>query len=405
MLLNAIKPLGIWFGTGGASMEEGSPLDRNVLVMLALMGMIILGRRGFSWFNALRDNLMVFLLLAYMLISVLWSDMPFVSLKRWIREFIAIIMAFVIATELNPIGALMSICRRTIYIIIPFSYILIHYFPHLGRRYNRWFGEEIWIGVATAKNGLVLICIFAIYILVCSSILRRQGQITAVTWYHPYVEYFLIVLAIWLFMGPDHSLTYSSTSLVTLIVGLSSLLGFHWMHTNNKLIRSSTLSLIAATIIVLGTAASFCGGLMMSDVAIFLNRNATLTGRTDIWAYLVPYAMSNPIGGHGFGGFWTEVHREATSSHAHNGYLDIVLNIGFLGLIIFSVYLLDCCRKAHKVLIHDFHHGCLWICILLMILVHNMAESSVTSFIDFWGSINLFMLLSTSNRVIDDYST
>jgi hypothetical protein len=66
-------------------MEEGSPLDRNVLITLALMGMTILTKRG-SVFHAIKDNILVFLLLGFMLMSVLWSDMIFVSLKRWTRE-------------------------------------------------------------------------------------------------------------------------------------------------------------------------------------------------------------------------------------------------------------------------------------------------------------------------------
>jgi len=397
--MTAIKPLGIWFGSGGASMEEGSPLDRYVLTILALIGIIILTKRRFSWFSAFKDNIWVFLLLSFMLVSIIWSDMPFASLKRWMRELIAVIMALIVATELKPIKALMSIFKRIIYIVIPFSYILIQYFPHLGRLYDRWFGKLIWIGVASAKNGLALLSLFAIFIFAWSFIGRRRGNNNPISGYQTYIEIFIMIIAIWLFMGPSHSLTYSATSTVTLIIGLMSLIGLQWIYKHRIFIHLNTLTIIILAVIVLGTATSFYGGLMMSDVAFLFNRNETLTGRTDIWAYLIPYAMSNPLGGHGFGGFWTDAHREATSSHAHNGYLDIVLNIGFVGLILFSSYLLHCCRRAHKLLIYDFDKGCLWICILLMIVVNNMTESSVTSFTDFLAAINLFMLMSTSDNL------
>lgn len=398
MLINATKPLGIWFGTGGVSMEEGSPLDRNVLITLALMGMTILTKRGFSWFNAIKDNILVFLLLGFMLMSVLWSDMIFVSLKRWTRELIAIIMAFVVATEVQSIKALMSIFRRIIYILIPFSYTLIHYFPILGRQYGRWSGELMWVGVADQKNGLALLCLFTIIFLVWSFITRRQGQNNSIVCYQNYMDGFILIMAIWLFMGPDHTLAYSATSTVTLTIVLTLFLCFHFMNKQNKMINANALFIIIAAIIIFGSATPFYGGLAVGNVASIFSRDETLTGRTDIWAYLIPYATAYPLLGHGFGGFWTDVHRAATSSHAHNGYLDIILNIGFIGLILFSIYLLNCCRRAHKLLIHDFRQGSLWICILFMIIVHNIAESSATSFTGFFAATNLFMLLSTSDH-------
>ena len=76
---------------------------------------------------------------------------------------------------------------------------------------------------------------------------------------------------------------------------------------------------------VYGTVTPFIGKLSLVDISSTFGRDETLTGRSEIWATLVPFAMKRPILGHGFGGFWTDARREIiAASHGHNGYLDAV---------------------------------------------------------------------------------
>ena len=147
-------------------------------------------------------------------------------------------------------------------------------------------------------------------------------------------------------------------------------------------------------IIVYGTITPFVGGLMIYDPSDILGREETLTGRADIWAYLINYAMQKPLLGYGFGGFWTDAIRDATSSHAHNGYLDIILNIGFAGLLFWSMFLIANCRKAQKLMTKDFDWGVLWFCFTLIAVIRNISESSVTSFTGLLPAILLFMLFA-----------
>lgn len=402
MLMNASKPLGIWFGAGGTSMEEGSSLDRTLLIILALIGIIILLKRNFSWTITLKYNASLILLLTFMLVSVLWSSMPFVSLKRWSRELIAVIMACVLYTESSSQKALVTLFRRVVYILIPFSYLLIHYYPHLGREYNRWSGGLMWIGVATQKNGLALLCLFSILFLGWSLFRRLRGADQSMTWYHTYVEFLILAIALWLFMGPDHTFNYSATSTSTLVIVSVWFIGLQWLRKRNVLIGAHVLLFFIVSSICFGTLVFIFGGLIISDIASIYGRNETLTGRTDIWAYLLPYVTGAPFLGHGFGGFWTDAHREATSSHAHNGYLDIVLNMGFLGLLIFSAYLIQCCRKAVMLMNRNFDQACLWACLLIIIVVHNIAESTTTSFTGILAGSNLFMYISARNDRSND---
>lgn len=402
-LLQTSKPLGIWFGAGGATMEEGSALDRVVLSILLCLGVIVVVKRKYNIADSLKKNYWVTLFLIMTLFSVLWSDMPFVSFKRWIKMLIPLVMAFVIATEVDSFKAIQSLVRRTIYIHIPFSYILINYYPLLGREYGRWSGGLMWVGVSSQKNGLALLCMFAMFYFIWTYIRRRDGSETKVTGYQTYVEIFIFLLALWLFLGPNHTLTYSATSAVILIIGTATLFLFKWLRKYNVIPGSNVLTIIVIMIIIYGTATPFVGGLMVYDPSSTLGRDESLTGRTEIWSYLIPYALSHPILGHGFGGFWTDAMREATSSHAHNGYLDTILDIGFIGLFFLSMFLIANCRKARNLMTLDFHWGIFWFSFLMISVIHNIAESSITSISGLMPTILLFMMMSfTAKQEVSD---
>jgi O-antigen ligase len=74
----------------------------------------------------------------------------------------------------------------------------------------------------------------------------------------------------------------------------------------------------------------------------------TLTGRTELWSELLTYVASRPVLGYGFEGFWGPEHTASVSlslgwvvPHAHNGYVEMLLDLGLVGLILFVVALLS----------------------------------------------------------------
>lgn len=400
MLLVTGKAVAGWFGIGGAyTEEEGSVLDRQVLSAFLVIGLLILMKRHFNWINGIRDNTYPVLLIGFMLVSILWSDVPFVSLKRWTREGgIAIVMAFVVSTEVDPPKALKSLFRRIIYVHMPLSILLIKYYPDLAVTYTRWSGDRMWIGVSTQKNGLALLCLFAIFFLLWTLIRRWRGLDIPVTWYQTYIEVFIIMLSIWLFMGPERTLTYSSTSTAALAAGVISLLGLIWLKRRNIIMRGHSLAVFILLVILYGTVTPFVGGLTIFDVSALLGRDKTLTGRSDIWAALIPYAIQSPFLGHGFGGFWNKELRATIDVEAHNGYLDTILNIGITGLIFWSIFLIASCRKAQREMMQDFDWGIFWFCIILMAVIHNIAESSMTSFSGLMPVVILFLNISSRSK-------
>jgi len=397
LLLVAGKSLAVWTGVGGSSMEEGSALDRNFIILLLVIGVIILWRRQFEWFRAVREHRWLIILIGFMLVSVVWSDMPFTSLKRWFREALAgVIMAFIVSTEKNPKHAVRSVLTRLIYVHIPLSILLIKYYPYLGVDYGRWSGALMWIGVAMQKNGLASLCLFSIFLLTWKLVTRRREKEKPAVRYQTYVELYLLYLSVWIFMGPNHTPTYSATSTIALSLGVCLFLALAWANKRRKLgVTPNAMAIVVAAIVVYGTITPFAGRLMLYDPSSALGRNETLTGRTEIWAHVTPLAMRNPIVGHGFGGFWNDRTRAVIrESHSHNGYLEVILAIGFLGLLFWTAYMVYLGRRAASVMAVDADWGILFCCLLVMGLVHNIAETTMQSFAGTFQATLLFLLMS-----------
>lgn len=396
MLSIASKPLGVWFPSAGGDMESGSPLDRVFLSGLLCLGLFILACRKFSWSRAIKEHTWLTLLIGYMLISILWSDIPFISFKRWIRELVAVVMAFLVLTERDPRQALESLIRRTVYMLIPFSLLLIKYFGEYGRMYNRWSGQVMWVGVTLHKNSLGRLCLIAAFFLVWALVRRWQGRDTAVGKYQTSADLFVLILTLWLFRGPTGGVQ-SATSTAALAVGLASFAGLFWMKKHKIIWGANTWAAIMALVIGFGIVTPMVGGSSVAGFASFLGRDETLTGRTDIWAGILPIAMQHSILGCGFGGFWTTMKMEAFKTNtAHSGYLEIILELGFVGILLISMFVLSCCRKAHRELGRDFDWGALWICYLLMTVLHNVAESSLDSFTSQLTAILLFLAVCST---------
>jgi O-antigen ligase len=399
MLINGSKPLGGWFRIGSSDPQQGSVLDIAFQVVLILAALIVLLRRRFDWSGAMGKNGWLIALVLIMLFSAIWSDLPVLTLKRTIKEFLAVLMAFVLLSEPSPRHAIELLLRRTTYIFMPLSPILIKFFPAYGRLYTRWEGAEMWTGVTMHKNSLARLCIIAAFYLIWSLIRRWQGKNPARWKYQTYAELFLLAISFWLLGGPGGRIFYSATSVYALTAGLLTYAGLSLAHKRGWPLTAGVLKTAVLFIMLFGTVSVFRGGSGLGGFASATGRDATLTGRTQVWEALVPVVMTEPIVGRGFAVFWTPERRELFQiSGAHNGYLDILLELGFAGLVLVIGFYLSSSGKAYRELDRDFDWSCLWYCFIIMLAVHNMGESSIGSLTSFLTAIILFMTVGSAGK-------
>lgn len=393
MLIIASKPLGTWFQSGGGG-EAGSLLDQLFLIALFCLSLLILESRSFNWSRAMKGNTWLCLLIGYMFCSVLWSDIPFISFKRWIRELIAVLMAFLVLSEQDPRQAMQSLFKRTIYILIPFSIILIKYFPEYGVQFRNQ-GGMMWIGATLQKNSLGRLCLTAVFFLIWTLLQRWQGRDMPADKHQTLADLSILALTLYIMSGPEGQ--YSATAVASLSAGLGAFFIMLLMKKRRINLGANTLTVIMAAIISIGVLQPFIGGSAVSGFASTLGRDSTLTGRTEIWEALVPLVMRQPIFGSGLGSYCSPTDREMEKiCEAHNGYLEVVLDFGFAGLLFFVMFLLSSCRKAQRKLGHDFDWASFQICFFLMALIHNMAESSINSFTSQLTAVLLFLTVSST---------
>jgi exopolysaccharide production protein ExoQ len=397
LLVTASKPLGVWFQLKNSDLDQASPLDLVFQVGLMLAAIAILNARRFDWSGAVRENKWLMALIAFMLLSTLWSDLPAQTLRRSAKELLAVLLAFVVLSEPSPRRALESILRRATYVLIPLSPILIKYFPQYGRLYTPWSGAQMWTGVANHKNSLAQICIISAAFLIWSLVRRRQGHNPAQWKYQTHAEIILLALCFWLLGGPDKWIFYSATSVYALTAGLLFYVALALAKKIKLRLPAILPVMIIALIIIVGTVSVFTSGSSLTGFASAARRDTTLTGRTQVWDSLVPVVKQSPWIGKGFGVFWTNERRNLFQiANAHNGYLEVLLGVGFIGLALLAAFLISSVRKAHRELSRDFDWGAFWICILLMAVVHNMGEPSFDSFANFQTAVLLFITVSST---------
>jgi exopolysaccharide production protein ExoQ len=391
LLTVSTKAVATWLGRPGASMEEGSPLDRNFLLLLMALAIVMLVKKRFRPQAALRENVWLLVLFAFMFVSISWSAVPFISLKRWFRETIAIVMGFVILTEEDPWRAIECVVRRAVYILIPLSMLLIKYYPRFGVDYNPWSGARMWIGVTDEKNRFGQLTCFAAFFLIWS--LQRIWKAPANQRIRHLKAANIFILLLTLYMTKGSKAGYSATALVMLAVALMVFTALLWLKRRGQALGPPVFMILIGCVIVYGTLTPLLGRLPAGDITSSLGRNSTLTDRTLNWAVLVPVALSKPVLGHGVGGFWTSEKMSKFYFPAHNGYLEVLLVLGFVGLLLMSIYLITTAGKAQRQLAQGYEWGVLWICWMVMALLNNIAESSLNSFANILMVIPLWMTI------------
>lgn len=399
MLYVGSKPLARWLEPyigGDATDDSGSAIDRYFLTLLICVSWVILLKRQFTLRLATRQNPWLLVLLGYMLISVLWSDVPGTAFKRWVRELGTVSMALVLLTEPEPKEAIERVLRRSIILLVPLSLVLIKYFPELGIQFHRWTGERMWVGVTLQKNGIGRLCLIAAFYLIWSLARHWRGKDNRQAKSLIGMEVLLLLLTMFLLKGPSTQ-GYSATAVVSLSVGL---MAFAFLSRLKKHPRLWPLAKVCPLVVALGIATGVAVPLVlqessMAGAATALGRDATFTGRTEIWAGLIPEAAQHPLLGHGFGSFWTGANQEEHRiGEAHNGYLDMRLELGWLGILLVAGLLVSSCRTALRLLSTDFYWAIFAICLILMAVVHNLSESSINSFTSQLMALVIFTVTS-----------
>jgi O-antigen ligase len=363
-----------------------------VLSLLIIFALLILYRRKIEWPLILKDNFWLILLFLYLGSSVLWSDFPFVSFKRWMRLCGAIPIALVVLSERSPFKALESTFRRCAYVLIPFSLLLIKYFPDFGVEYSRE-GTKMWVGVGSQKNSLGVICALSAFLIVWTFLRDRRAGALLKPRSQALSEGLVLVIGLYLLIGFRG--VYPATAIGFLIVGVASLVLLYEMKRN---VRHMATFLVL--VVVVGLLCLAFGDSLVPTVTSAFNRNESFTGRSDIWREVLDVASRNPLLGVGYGGYWglqdEKIYSTLGVREAHSGYLDVYLEVGIVGIMLLVAFLLAHHRRALRELNHAYDWGLFGICVLMMTLIHNFTESNFLRTSNYFWNVTVFLTIVLS---------
>jgi exopolysaccharide production protein ExoQ len=128
----------------------------------------------------------------------------------------------------------------------------------------------------------------------------------------------------------------------------------------------------------------------MGTLVHSLGRNSTLTGRTSIWKAVLSM-HTNPIIGTGFESFWLGNRLEAVWNmsvkgiqEAHNGFIELYLNLGWVGLLLLGWLIISGYRNAVVALHKEPNDGSLRLAFLTASLIFGMTEAGFRMLSPIW---------------------
>ncbi len=254
--------------------------------------------------------------------SFYWSENPNATLSRTVALAVSLLFAVYFATcfkereRFQILGILAAI-------FLIGSFVFIFALPAYGMQ------GDVWRGIFAQKNvlGRAMVITALIAITYQSTLWRvRMLRLAA---------YVLAIFAI--FMADS----MTSVLMVVSMTLLSLVLRAFWLG------RVPGLAFASVAVVPITLMIIFAVTVDTNQVLISLGRNPTLTGRTDIWMRLDYAIAQKPVLGHGYGGFfhnWGATYGDLWSPYdnftpgsAHNTYYNIVVELGYAGLILFAI--------------------------------------------------------------------
>ena len=380
LLINGSRPLSFWLGIQiPDSLDrslEGSPFDRNIYLLLQVAGAIVLLQRRATVLRYLRLNAPLLLFVSYCAVSIIWSDYSAVAFKRWIKLLGDLTMVLIVLTETDRSCALKRVLVRVGFVLIPISVLLIKYYPEVARYYSPWEGTQFVSGVAADKNMLGMTCLVyglgVLWLLLAAYRDKRDRDRTRQLFAYGAV----LAMTMWLFHMAD-----SMTSLSCFLMAGSLLAAMTLFRVARK---PAVVHLMVAVIVGVSFSVLFLhigGGAAALQK---MGRNPTLTGRTEIWTGLLNFSGS-PIFGTGFESFWVGERLKRIwaagdllfgINEAHNGYLEVYLSLGWIGVALLATLIVTGYRNAMVALRRDPDAGRLKLAFLVAAVIYAFTEAA-----------------------------
>ncbi|MAT96897.1 MAG: hypothetical protein CL608_07125 [Anaerolineaceae bacterium] len=357
ILVFSTSPLTLVLGSGGSA--EGHPASQAIWLVFYLLTFTFLIPQLNRFVFVLTRSKLILALAALAILSAFWSIDPLGTLRRAIALGATTIIGAYLATYFD-LRRQLELLGWALGIALVASLIVILLWPNYGI-HQSGFDSGKWHGIFHQKG-----------------VLGQFASIGAIVFFflawtksrHRWFLWLLFGLATILLI---FSQSRNPTIALVLVIGILPFLKFLWKRWHFLLTVPfviASLAFTAVTATVIFSQAEFLLNL--------IGRSATLTGRTGLWRDIGYMILERPILGYGYNGFWHGWEGPSAQiwqtnnwlpNHAHNGFLELILTLGVLGLILFFADFLKTLFFSIKLLRYKRTFFSLWPVAFLVFLV------------------------------------
>ncbi len=341
---------------------SGQPVTQVVFGLLYLVVMLLLVRYRTAAFHLLVREKWLAVLCLWALASVTWSVEPGESLRRALALIGTSIAGLYIGLRFEPKQQLKMIA----YVIglgAIASLIVALVLPSIGVTPGGG-----WQGIYNMKNSLGrLMSLGAICFALLALGERRHRALRIVM--------FLLCCTLLV-------LSKSATAVVVTMAMLALLPLRKLLY-----LRARYLLATAAVLVPVAAAGIFWAVEFSEQALLALGRDSSLTGRVPLWQLVMKSIAERPIRGYGFTAFWTgwegqrvsdSVNWDNAVPNAHNGFLEVWLGLGLIGLALILINLsrnfLFGLRAArgHREIVYSWP-----LLLVVFMVIYNLTETSL----------------------------
>ncbi len=356
--------------TGEATNADSTLLRVGILPAYAA-AMLMLLMSPFSAVKATLRQPFLIVLMGVVCASYFWSIAPDQTARRAFAVVCTTLGGVVIASRFRW-AQIAEVTAIAFGVLAVLSLLVCLAVPRIGVMTEIFPGA--WRGLWVEKNILGGIMALGFSIFAAAAILNPRR---ALAWCG------FAGLALFLVL-----MSQSKTSLVSLLLGAMAM-GLIWIVQRGPALGVASVWLAVSACALVGAFVFFASDIFFE----LLGKDATLTGRTEIWAAIVRQIEQRPWTGYGYEAVWTDksgrgpfayIVKEAgfTPQHAHNSWLEQWLGLGLIGLAAWGLFYLQTLMTA---ILAIFRHRGAYLVFpfLLMFSLITMTESIAVTFNDF----------------------
>jgi O-antigen ligase len=386
MILYLVIPLQYFTGQMDVAAEllMAGPnlLARTIkLGLLTVSAAILVWRARLTWLEvrALNPFLLGFLVLV--LLSVAWSIDSSATLNRFVSllSIASVCCAFTVWGWRRT--RFQDVVRPVITLVLIGSIIWGLAYPQYAIEVGEGTLKNSWRGLAAQKNQFGMLASFGAVFWMHAWLAREKRWWLAVP---------LIGLSVYCVL-----LSRSSTALLSTTLSLLFMLMVLAAPANLRRYMPYVVTAFALLVVVYALAVLnlIPGiGVLLDPIAELSGKDMTFSNRAVIWSILKDHIALAPILGSGYGAYWTGPLPTSPSyvflakmyfypSEAHNGYIEIVNDLGAVGLVCLLGYLAMWVRQSLELMKFDRSQGVLFLALFFQQAITNLSEST-------WLAIN-----------------